>query len=66
VMRMRWMGAASASSTPGFCTGLIAVAICTPAVGIGENAQRAGRAQWSEPLTAFNREAPARRCFQAV
>mgnify|MGYP007114692883 CR=1 FL=1 len=28
VMRMRWMGAASASSTPGFWAGLIAAAIC--------------------------------------
>ena len=28
-MRMRWMGAASASSTPGFCTGFMAVAICS-------------------------------------
>ena len=33
VMRMRWMGAASASSTPGFWAGLIAVAICGARAG---------------------------------
>ena len=42
-MRMRWMGAASASSTPGLAAGFIAVAICA---GAGAGAGQGRRRPW--------------------
>lgn len=50
-MRMRWMGAASASSTPGFWAGLIAVAIWAGKGGaVGEFWQAATAAEAAKPL----------------
>ena len=70
-MRMRWMGAASASSTPGFWAGLIAVAICAAQKGEGQE-QRERRPPVPAPAPAPACRRPAgeptcpRRCHRAT